>query len=92
LFNKDVELIHLSQSYFKFYKNVCKRSDAYRIKDEAERTKRERDAYHSIVGVRWSVLNSEEIEILNKIIMENIFIDKYKDIINNSIILRNITS
>ena len=87
---KDVELIHLPQSYFKFYKNVCKRSDAYRIKDEAERTKRERDAYHSIVGVRCDGLNSEEIEILNKIIMENIFIDKYKDIINNSIILRNI--
>lgn len=86
----EVQLIHLPQTYFKYYRDVCKRSDASRIKDEAERTKKERDSYHSIVGVRCDGLNAEEIEVLNKIVMENIFIDKYKDIINKSIILRNI--
>lgn len=86
----EIKLIHLPQTYFKYYKNFCKRSDVFRIKDQAERTKRERDAYHSIVGVRCDGLTADEIEILNKIVMENIFIDKYKDIINKSIILKNI--
>lgn len=86
----EVQLIHLPQTYFKYYRDVCKRSDASRIKDLAERTKKERDAYHSIIGVRCDGLNPDEIEILNKIVMENIFIDKYKDIIDKSIILKNI--
>ena len=89
-FIKEMSLLHLPNTYFRFFRTICKRSDATQLKDQAERTKRERDNYHTISGVRCDGLNAEQIEVLNKIINESIFLDSYKDIIDKSFILQNV--